>query len=772
MKRVWCTFLWLTLLTSVSFAQTENEKLDPDTNEILTLESPSTVDATGSDSGINYVSTSPFEKLYETQDPQVDLKRSVALKLDVQSLNEIYSTGEEFVSLVIPTFGNAEVTVELAKWDILTDDFTIVTSESNGQPLDVNPGHFYQGVLKGNPNSTAAFSIFEGQIIGMITVDGSNIVLIPHESRPDEYIMYDDKDIEEKNPFSCSALDHPEMSPAINTGYVEVSNCVEVYLECDHALYLNKGSVTATTNWITAVFNNMATLYGNESINTAISQIYIWTTPDNYSTSSSYSALTQFRANNPSFNGDIAHLAALGGNNIGGIAWLDVLCSSYAYAYSNINATYANVPTYSWTIEVMTHEMGHNLGSRHTQWCGWPGGAIDNCYTPEGTCAPGPPPTSGGTIMSYCHLTGYGINFNNGFGTHPGDKIRAEVAAASCLGTSCGGGGGGCNVPTGLVVSSITQTSASASWNSVSGAISYDFEYKLATATTWTRISTTSTSYSLTGLTASTTYNTRVRTVCSGSTSNWSSVVNFTTAGTTTYCSSSANSCSQEWIRRVKLNSMERLSGCDGGYYDGTHLSTTLYKGGYTPIYFRAGRTGGSRRFYWRVWVDLNDNGSFGDAGELLVSGYSNSTGNLYAWLYVPSSAANGLTRMRVSMRYGGYPPVCGTFSRGEVEDYTVDIRATGTLEENVNVTGVKDSYKLYPNPTSDFTRLEFESPTDRLLNLTLVDMTGRPVRNWDYKANSGFNFIEVDLSILNTGAYFLRIDNGDEVELLKLFKQ
>ena len=33
--------------------------------------------------------------------------------------------------------------------------------------------------------------------------------------------------------------------------------------------------------------------------------------------------------------------------------------------------------------------------------------------------------------MSYCHLTGYGINFNNGFGTQPGNKIRAEVAAAT-----------------------------------------------------------------------------------------------------------------------------------------------------------------------------------------------------------------------------------------------------------------------------------------------------------------------------------------------------
>ena len=83
--------------------------------------------------------------------------------------------------------------------------------------------------------------------------------------------------------------------------------------------------------------------------------------------------------------------------------------------------------------------MGHNLGSPHTQSCSWVGGALDNCYTTEGGCAPGPAPTNGGTIMSYCHLTSYGINFNNGFGTQPGNLIRSKVNGATCL-TACSGG--------------------------------------------------------------------------------------------------------------------------------------------------------------------------------------------------------------------------------------------------------------------------------------------------------------------------------------------
>ncbi|MEL6277189.1 MAG: M12 family metallo-peptidase, partial [Bacteroidota bacterium] len=118
------------------------------------------------------------------------------------------------------------------------------------------------------------------------------------------------------------------------------------------------------------------------------------------------------------------------------------LCNSLNYAYSWIQGSYAQVPTYSWSVNVLAHEMGHNLGSRHTHDCIWNNNntPIDGCgpaanySTP---CTPGPLPTNGGTVMSYCHLLGnIGINFNNGFGQQPGDLIRANIANASCL-TNC-----------------------------------------------------------------------------------------------------------------------------------------------------------------------------------------------------------------------------------------------------------------------------------------------------------------------------------------------
>lgn len=83
--------------------------------------------------------------------------------------------------------------------------------------------------------------------------------------------------------------------------------------------------------------------------------------------------------------------------------------------------------------------------------------------------------------------------------------------------------------PTGLTASSITNTSATVAWNTVTNAVSYNLQYKTSASSTWTTVNTTSTSYGLTGLTANTTYNYKVQAVCSSTSSAYSTASNFTT---------------------------------------------------------------------------------------------------------------------------------------------------------------------------------------------------------------------------------------------------
>src|SRR5678815_2790043 len=81
-----------------------------------------------------------------------------------------------------------------------------------------------------------------------------------------------------------------------------------------------------------------------------------------------------------------------------------------------------------------------------------------------------------------------------------------------------------CATPTGLTSSGITTTSATASWTAVSGALTYNLQWKLSSASTWTTVSgITTTTRNLTGLTAGTSYEYQVQTVCLAGSSSFTS---------------------------------------------------------------------------------------------------------------------------------------------------------------------------------------------------------------------------------------------------------
>ncbi|NIM16707.1 MAG: PKD domain-containing protein [Candidatus Aminicenantes bacterium] len=142
--------------------------------------------------------------------------------------------------------------------------------------------------------------------------------------------------------------------------------------------------------------------------------------------------------------------------------------------------------------------------------------------------------------------------------------------------------------------------------------------------------------------------------------------------GTVTYCTSSGNNQNYEYIARVRVGSIDNSSGASG-YTDFTYISTNVTKGASVSVYLTPGFVSSSYTEYWRVWIDYNKDGDFADSGETVFSGTGSST--VSGSFTVPTSASSGSTRMRVSMRYGGYPSSCGTFTYGEVEDYTVNIQ-------------------------------------------------------------------------------------------------
>ncbi|MAT53216.1 MAG: hypothetical protein CMN32_01965 [Saprospirales bacterium] len=399
---------------------------------------------------LSFSQFSPFEYRSDVSEfPAVksELAEATLLNLKISTLQNAFKAQPEAITLELPSANGSPVLIDLVRAEPLADDFVVRTSGANGNVVAYQPGLHYRGIVRGKSNSLAAISLFEDELMGMLSTEEDGPSVIGKlEGKKDVYVYYREKDMLAINEFECYT-DHPAMKkvdlkkykPQTSGNNKSVANCVFAYLECDYDMFLENGSVAATVNYMTGLFNMVSALYANETITMQASEIFVWDTADSYPTTSTIDALNAFRTARPTFNGDIAHLVSRGAPANGGVAWLDALCSTYAYGYSYIFSTYQQVPVYSWSVEVITHEMGHNLGSPHTHACAWNGNntAIDGCgpaagYS-EGCNATVP---AKGTIMSYCHLvSGVGIDFNLGFGTQPGDLIRNKITNAPCLST-------------------------------------------------------------------------------------------------------------------------------------------------------------------------------------------------------------------------------------------------------------------------------------------------------------------------------------------------
>ncbi len=370
-------------------------------------------------------------------------------RIKTASVNEIFSRKLQTIELEIP-YHNEVITIQLYKVNLFAEGFHIDTDKATG--VDYSQGVYYRGIIKGDANSVASFNFFNGEFNGIVSnARLSNLVVakLMIKNNMTDYIVYEDQNLTITHDFNCHTDDANIFATpsASETANVQSFRCVTMYLEMDNTLYVeNNSNIFTATNWLTSVFNNVQTLYANDGITTALKSIFIWTTADPYTGGDSGENLDQFFETRPNFDGDVGSLIGIDDGGLGGLAAsIGGLCTSSNRSYSDVDAGFQTVPTYSWTVQVLTHENGHVLGSRHTHACVWNGNntSIDGCAGfQEGDCPDGviPPGAVKGTIMSYCHLvSGVGISFNNGFGPQPADAILGSVDFSSCLSTGCEG---------------------------------------------------------------------------------------------------------------------------------------------------------------------------------------------------------------------------------------------------------------------------------------------------------------------------------------------
>lgn len=249
-----------------------------------------------------------------------------------------------------------------------------------------------------------------------------------------------------------------------------------------------------------------------------------------------------------------------------------------------------------------------------------------------------------------------------------------------------------CGAPQNLIVTGNSPTQVSLLWSAEANAQNYQLQYGIAGSNTWITLMVTGNSFMLDGLIGCTQYVFRVKSTCGGtSSSGYSPQVLHTTACTTpitgtgialNYCTSQGTNASLEWIAGVQISDLNNASGSNAGYGNFTHLSAELTAGNTYPITLTPGFAAGTYNEYWRVWIDLNRDGDFADAGELVFDAGMTSSAPVAGSITIPDSATLGETRMRVTVRFKNAAPACGAFSYGETEDYTVNISAAALIQE------------------------------------------------------------------------------------------
>ncbi len=291
-------------------------------------------------------------------------------------------------------------------------------------------------------------------------------------------------------------------------------------------------------------------------------------------------------------------------------------------------------------------------------------------------------------------------------------------------------GTGACSIPTGLNVANVANTLATFSWTPVPGATLYHLRYKPTTAATWTVVSYDLTTMNIFGLYAGTNYEYAIEAVCENGPSGYSVTQSFSTTGTS-ICSSAGQSQAQEYLSQVWIQGgMINNSGSNNGYGDFTNLISPFTRGQLVQGYL-SGLVPYPEYEYYSIWIDYNHDNDFTDAGEEVVTLYSDFSGFNAFNFTIPSSAPLGQARMRVIMSHDNPPTPCGFYARGETEDYTILINDTSTVPPPVpaglGVSGITNSSATFtwtPDNSAASYHLRYKKSTETTWTIAPVNVT------------------------------------------------
>jgi hypothetical protein len=320
-----------------------------------------------------------------------------------------------------------------------------------------------------------------------------------------------------------------------------------------------------------------------------------------------------------------------------------------------------------------------------------------------------------------------------------------------------------CGNPTGLTSSGITTTTANLAWTAVANATSYAVEYKLNTAATWTVLNAaqTTTTASLTGLTAGTAYNWRVLANCTAGSGTYVSA-NFTTTAIVTNCQSpldNATNGTTAGAAVIPFNT--NVTGLISPASDIDFYRFAITRAGRITISLTTLPADYNVRLRNAAGTQVAIAQRTGTRSESF--NYTAAVGTYYVEVYGANAAANNATScytLRVALV---------TAARNNRIVLPTETIGLGSANSSLSVSiSENNAVSIYPNPTQQLLNVVLNQHSGSS-TIELFDAFGKKVISEKTTASS----TQLDLSKLAKGVYLIRINNNNQlVHQSKIIKQ
>ncbi|MBP6531987.1 MAG: fibronectin type III domain-containing protein [Bacteroidia bacterium] len=307
-----------------------------------------------------------------------------------------------------------------------------------------------------------------------------------------------------------------------------------------------------------------------------------------------------------------------------------------------------------------------------------------------------------------------------------------------------------CGTPTGLTSSSITTTGVTLGWTAVSGATSYNVQYRLSSSATWTTTTSTTNSKNLIGLVSASAYTFQVQAVCASGSSAYSTTATFTTLTSTSTCSDIYESNNTSGTAKTITTNTDITamigSSTDNDYFKFTTTSpNTKIKIVLSNLPFDY-----DIRLYNSSMTQLSISQNGGTTSETIIR--------------------NTTTAATYYIRVYGYNGVFSTTScyNLRVNVSGTNFRSSDDLSSEV-ATPIFNDFTVYPNPTHGEVNVGFSSLKNETITVRIFDMVGKTILTNEIGVDQGDNKFSFDLANLTKGIYFVELNNSSERLVKKL---